>query len=87
MKRLARITAAVVWIAFASLALTYWWIRHPDLIPSPPLAFSLWLDRLFGAHDCESSGDVDLYYSLIASVLIVSLLTFACWRLFRWRHN
>ncbi|WP_321873681.1 hypothetical protein [Burkholderia ubonensis] len=83
MKRPIQIIAIIVWIGLATLALAYYWIRHPDLVPAPPLAFSLQLDRLFAAHDCESSANVDLYYVLLASVLIVSLLTFVCWRLFR----
>ncbi|WP_155624380.1 hypothetical protein [Burkholderia diffusa] len=70
------------WISSISLALTYWWIRHPDLAPAPPLAFSLWLDRLFSAHDCESSANVDIYYAFVVSVLVASLLTFVCCRIF-----
>jgi len=82
-KRLVHISAVIAWISSVSLALTYWWVRHPDVIPAPPLAFSLWLDRLFSARDSESSANVDIYYVLFASVVVVSLLSFACWRIFR----
>ncbi|CAG9251271.1 conserved hypothetical protein [Burkholderia diffusa] len=81
-KRLLRICTVIAWISFASLALTYWWIRHPDLVPAPPLALSLWLDRLFSAHDCESSANFDIYYALVVSAVVVSLLTFICCRIF-----
>ncbi len=83
MRRATKISGVIVWLLFATLALTYVWGRHPDAIPPPPLAFSLWLNDLFDAYDAEASGVVDVYYMLAVSFILVSFCTFVAWRIFK----
>ena len=71
----------------APLAITYWWARHPDAIPSPPIPFWLWLSDLTSAHCCEAMADLELLYMLATSFTFVSLGTLASWQLFRWLHK
>lgn len=84
MKRLCKIIALAIWLLVATVAFTRWWYEHPDAIPAPPQAFSIWLDNLFNAHCCESSAVVDLYYGLSVSFVLISICTLLAWRLYRW---
>ena len=81
MNRARKVGSVIVWLLSATFALAYVWGRHPDAIAPPPIAFSLWLDNLFAAYDAEASGLVDIYYTLGASFLLVSLCTFTAWRI------
>ncbi|WDD94830.1 hypothetical protein Bsp3421_004975 [Burkholderia sp. FERM BP-3421] len=83
MKRLARSGLVALWQIFATLAVAYWWGRHPTAIPPPPVEFSLWLDDLFDARCCEASARVDVYYMLTCSFVATALGTFIGLRIWK----
>ncbi|CAN0622695.1 conserved protein of unknown function [Burkholderia multivorans] len=87
MKHSIKTAIAALWLVAAPLAITCWWARHPDAVPSPPLSFWRWLSDLTGACCCEAMADLELLYMLAASFTFVSLVTLAGWRLFRRRHT
>lgn len=83
MKRVAKLGAVFLWLVFATLALVYWWARHPQAIPSPPEGFWIWLTDVADAHGCESVADVEFLYMLTVSFLFANLCTFVAWRILK----
>ena len=83
MKRLVKVGAVILSLMFATLALTFWWARHPQAIPSPPDAFWIWLSNMAEAHSCESMGDLEVHYMLTGSFLLACFCTFVAWRIFK----
>lgn len=82
MSRFLRFGLIGLWLLFATLFLTRWWIAHPDLFP--PLPESLWdfLSTAYGVNCCESQADLEALVVLAVSFIAISFLTLLCKFLF-----
>ena len=84
MKLSTKVTLLALWLLAGTVILVYLWARHVDYVPSPPMAFSLWLSNLAGAKDAEAEGVLDVHYMLVVSFLVLSFFTFIA--MFIWKR-
>lgn len=84
MKRSTKITLVTLWLLAGTVILVSVWAKHIDYVPSPPMAFSLWLSDLAGAKDAEAQSILDVHYMLVVSFLVLSFFTFIA--MFIWKR-
>ncbi len=65
-----------IWVIVATLVLSFFWGNYPHRFFYLPESLSIWLIDIYGASNGEELADLELFYVLIMSFLIVSFLTY-----------
>lgn len=88
MKKTGRIALRFTFYLIATLALTRWWLRHPDAFPRFPTPFWIWLNDLYGTQNAEQAADLAILVGLglwLCVVVLVAVPVEHVWR--RWRRG
>lgn len=73
-----KLTIKTLVILALTLLLGFVWLNNPNMFPSPPESFALFLVDFVGAESQEDISDIEMIYVLCGSAIIATFVVFLC---------